>query len=226
MWRASALRRGIRRASAMVCAAELAHQHRGDSRRSRAGRRARRVRRRTPRSASSLASSKSRTTGRSATPPTASRTLFSVATAAQATMAKSPWRRANSRNAKPSPGASAGKRHGLDQLVIVARGRHQAGEELFRRHAAAPALRRQNDVAAERDQHQRQFRARIGQRDRAANRAARARLRSARPTAAPARATAGASPARATPAIRPAAPTRRRGSHCLRPRCRQAPRHA
>ena len=38
-------------------------------------------------------------TGRSATPPTASLTLVVVATAAQATMAKSPCRRANSRNA-------------------------------------------------------------------------------------------------------------------------------
>src|SRR3954447_9570472 len=54
-------------------------------------------------SASSLTCSNSRTIGRSPTPPMASRTLLSVATAAQATMAKSPWRRANSRNANPSP---------------------------------------------------------------------------------------------------------------------------
>ena len=50
-------------------------------------------------------------------------------------MAKSPCRRANSRNAKPSPERRQGNEHGLDQLVVGAIGRHQAGEEVFRRNA-------------------------------------------------------------------------------------------
>src|SRR5262249_57175032 len=60
----------------------------------------------------------------------------------------------------------------LDQLVVVARSRHQAGEECVCRHAALLVLRGQFDVALECEQAERYFRARIGVRNRTADCAA------------------------------------------------------
>ena len=69
----------------------------------------------------------------------------------------------------------------LDQLVLVARGRQQSGEKLLRWNPPSLSLRRQFDAALEREQRQRDLCARIGVRDRAANRAAAAGLRVADP---------------------------------------------
>ena len=73
-------------------------------------------------------------------------------------------------------GPAARHDHRLDQFVICARGRHQAGEERVGRHAALSSAARQDDFAGQREEHQRDFGARIGVGDRAADGAAAARL--------------------------------------------------
>jgi hypothetical protein len=65
----------------------------------------------------------------------------------------------------------------FDQFVVLARGRHQAGEEFFGDNAPSISLRRQFDSAFEHEQRQWDLGAWIGVRDRAANRAATANLR-------------------------------------------------
>ena len=81
-----------------------------------------------------------RTTGLLATPPTPSRmSPLPSAMAATATMAKSPWRRATSRNATPLP--CDREAHRDDQLVRLAGGgQHVELEILCFQHALAAAL--------------------------------------------------------------------------------------
>ena len=120
----------------------------------------------------------------------------------------------------------AGEAHRLDQFVVLARGGHQAGEEIVRpRRGVSPlrttirSRRRARSAPAEFP--------RSDRRARPSRRPCRVRASArARPRAAPARAAAGASPAPARPAATPAARPRRRGSHCPSPRCRRAPRRA
>ena len=70
------------------------------------------------------------------------------------------------------PGCAARRPSGLDQFIVVTRGRHHPGEEIDGRNCAAAFARRQIDGAFEREQDERNFGARIGVGDRAADRAA------------------------------------------------------
>ena len=154
---------------------------RGDSARWRAGRRAHRAPRRTRRARRRARCRRAREsrgrTGRSATPPIARRTP---------SCAHNRGAGDDGEIAVPAAEFLEGvavslplRRHddGFDQFVRRARGRHHAGEEIWPRHAAPLAARRQFDRAIEREQDERNFRTRIGMRDRAADGAAAARLR-------------------------------------------------
>ena len=112
-----------------------------------------------------------RTTGVPAMPPTPSRAVPRPSiTAATAMMAKSPCRRATSRNATPRPRHDR-KAHRDDQLVGLARGGQHVELEIGGGEHARAALRAQHHLAFEHRERQRHFRARIGVRDRAADRA-------------------------------------------------------
>ena len=197
-WRGPALKRGIAAPPDQVDLPMHAHQFAAIAR-GRVNVVARvELTRRTRSSASSSAlpsrRGKSRATGMSATPPIASRTPCSRRTAGAgddgeiavtardfAKRVAGCWRRGGKLIRPRSV-------HRRAASVAI-----MPGEEFLCRDAPAPPGAAQMHLAAERAQHQRQLGARIGMRDRAADRAAAARLGMTRSTAMPARRAAGCS---------------------------------
>ena len=131
--------------------------------------------------AGSPGSGRSRTIGRSATPPIASRAVRASTIAAQATMAKSPCRRPISRNAYPMPARATGNR----TASIISSSRRSVDIMPVKNALPRPGVTVVATAARSRRssamQNERQLGARIGMRDRAANSAATARLGMADP---------------------------------------------